>query len=211
MDKTKRDDHLRTMLWDGILSVRNVCEVKPCNYYPAEYHNLCHSQASIGWDQLLYGRFSHFWSERFQAASLSHDAALPTGGTQWISEVTVLIWNTILAVWKARCDDQHGRTAKEREHRERKKLRSQVAGIYATRPRLPFAASARLFPVSMEERMAQSVQQIRQWVFLSEPYAKAQLKVAKLQSRHRTRDIRSYFSNRSTDPPGFDNTTKRPP
>ena len=82
--------------------------------HPEQYHELYQSQVGIGWDQLFYGRFSYLWKEAYESSQLHTSMAmLELGGIQWISELTVLIWHSVLLWWKACNDDQHGQTVEE--------------------------------------------------------------------------------------------------
>ena len=67
-----------------------------------KYHKLYQSQAGIGWDQLYYGQFSYLWKEAYESSQLHTSMmTLEMGGIQWISELTVLIWQSVLQWWKA--------------------------------------------------------------------------------------------------------------
>ena len=69
----------------------------PNDMSPGKYHELYQSQAGIGWDQLYYGQFSYLWKEAYK--STQHHTPMMTlemGSIQWISELTVLIWQSVL-------------------------------------------------------------------------------------------------------------------
>jgi hypothetical protein len=79
-----------------------------------KYHMLYQSQAGIGWDQLYYGWFSYLWKDAYESSQLNTSTAmLAMGGTQWISEVTMLIWQLVLQWWQACNGDRHGCTMEE--------------------------------------------------------------------------------------------------
>ena len=211
-EETQTSTAMRQLFWDGICSIRTQTPMLPATAFPATVQDIYSSQTAIGWDQLFYGRFSYEWKHCFETASRStHKTTnLSIGGSQWITDVTVIMWRTILQWWESRNADNNGRIAEEQDRQQRKKLRAKVAGIYGARHRLPDAACRRLFPISIDERMSESISSIEKWLIISEPYARAQIKVFKNQTKLKTQDIRKFFKPRPRKPPAHDNSTKRP-
>ncbi len=85
-EKTKTSNELINLLWDGIKSIWKQKDLKPADEYPVALQALYHSQKGIGWEQLMYGRFSYHWGEVFEQQTEEKLAEIPLGGSQWISE-----------------------------------------------------------------------------------------------------------------------------
>jgi hypothetical protein len=65
---------------------------------PIEYENIRESQEEIGWNQLLYGRWTKQWTDTYNRETNTTD------GTQWASNHIKCIWRHIHQRWRERCD-----------------------------------------------------------------------------------------------------------
>jgi hypothetical protein len=64
------------------------------------FHQMVHMQSQIGWDQIVYGRFSKSWAKAIEPVQIDT--------TNWISYTVRQIWNITYDVSKLRCDKNHG-------------------------------------------------------------------------------------------------------
>ena len=142
--------------------------------------------------------------------SLRH-GHIETGGVQWCTEVTIIIWTYILRTWESCNGDNHGRTAEQKERQAKRKLQRQIRGIFQMKDKLPPVAYDYLYKIPIAELMKRSVGQLQRWLHLAQPYAKQQQKAFKEQQKHGVQDIRAFYNARPRDPPDNDSTTKRPP
>ena len=77
-------------------------------------------QNSLGWKQILYGRYSTQW------VSAMHQQTPPINGQHFLTKVIVLTWTQIAALWSLRNRHQHPPTT---VNTDRSRLRNLVQQI----------------------------------------------------------------------------------
>ena len=79
--------------------------------------------------------------------------------------------NTPTTVPEKPTQDTQFQLSKSRSNtQEHKQLEAQVHGIYSLQPKLPAAANQCLFPILTDECLAQPINKIQCWIYLSQPY-----------------------------------------
>ena len=82
----------------------------------ANHHTLLDSQSSIGWSQILSGRFSVEWA-RLQELHIDEEKidSRYFSGKTWSTKATQHIWCSLHDLWKVRNTALHGETFTESE------------------------------------------------------------------------------------------------
>jgi hypothetical protein len=130
---------------------------------------LVDSQTSIGWPQLLNGRFSVEWS-RLQEIHIDEeklDGRFYSGCT-WTSKVTQHIWRSLHDLWKVRNTALHGDTFSESEATRRLRIEPLVRHLYARIYELPFS-DRDMLRKPLDERLAQPLSIIETWLSIVQP------------------------------------------
>jgi hypothetical protein len=78
---------------------------------PAQYQELHKQQAAIGWDQMLYGRWSEHWRILQQQHLYNNNISCNPRNNDigWITGQITLIWNELYSAWKLQNQDRHGK------------------------------------------------------------------------------------------------------
>jgi hypothetical protein len=82
------------------------------------YETFVEHRSSIGWDQLIFGRWSTLWATH-QSSFLQRQKILPTPtnhGTGWTSRIITLIWTHCHHTWLDRNQALHGRDQKTKHY-----------------------------------------------------------------------------------------------
>jgi len=154
------------------------------HHLPTDLNNLYSAQYQMGWKQLYYGRMTPLWHALLQ---LYHPHV---NGNHYCTKVIQLIWQATLKIWKICNAHLHPGNP---EHEDRSQLQAAVNQIFEEARRDP-QLQVLVENIDPEQIMARPVRRIRQWVTNSNNHMRAHMKIAKLQARLRTRDIRQYFA-----------------
>jgi hypothetical protein len=76
---------------------------------PPQYQELHKQQAKIGWDQMLYGRWSEHWRILQQQHLYNNNISFNPRNNDiaWITGQSTLIWNKLYSAWKLQNQDRH--------------------------------------------------------------------------------------------------------
>jgi hypothetical protein len=114
--------HLLKLISLAITHWRTTCTPDTPTFLHPRFHHLFKSQAKIGWNQIINGRFSSKWIEAI-ASECSHP-------TNWLAYTISQIWHQTFEVWKIRCDKNHGTDHKTQHSRAILRLTPQIEAIY---------------------------------------------------------------------------------
>jgi hypothetical protein len=145
---------------------------------------LFHRQSSIGWDQIIKGRFSVAWID-----VLDED----TIGPQWISYTIRLIWNQVYDVWVSRCSRNHGTEVHTKRKRALMRLQPQIEDLYSKKLTAPTSALY-LFKDTIEATLQLPVNALENWAFKTKLRLQAHRKQNK-SLKQRTQSIHPFFTN----------------
>ncbi len=144
-----------------------------CSFEDAELSvdetSLISSQASIGWDNMLFGRFSVEWS-RLQDVHIAEEKLDGRffSGPAWTSKVTQHIWRALHSLWKIRNTDLHGVTFTENETTRRTRIEPIVRQLYSRIYDLAPSDRA-MFRKPLDERLQQPLSIIETWLSIVQP------------------------------------------
>ena len=156
------------------------------------YHALYSEQNAIGWNQLVYGRFTKRWSNLYTSWFEYNRIAPPKTGQTWAVGILRIIWKHIIDLWLTRNEDQHGRDAAEHERKLRHRLTGHVFSLYAFRGDLP-EHSRHIYNMSASLLLQKSTRQIQAWIHVATPFIHKARKAAVVQLKESTHDIREFF------------------
>ena len=118
-------------------AVRSIIYDQPLEFppVPPRFKILAVKQASIGWDQLLLGRFVTEWSDLQDDYSHScSNEPQHQSGQHWVLGLTSLLWKHIHNKWCERNQDLHGKDATQQELAKRAQAQREIEFIYSLRP-----------------------------------------------------------------------------
>jgi hypothetical protein len=134
--------------------------------YPALYQHLIINQTSVGWNQLLYGRFVTDWialQEEFLKSCPRRKKK--QSGSTWVSGIVSIIWKNIYSEWENRNKARHGHDKTTKETALIEQAQRETAELYAIREELP-QEHRDVFYETLEEHFEQEQSSIglRQWI-----------------------------------------------
>jgi hypothetical protein len=106
------DPVLMEMMLEGI--IRWMTETpypNPRHRLPPQCQELHEKQLTIGWDQMLYGRWSEHWRILQQQHLYNNNISCNPRNNDigWITGHITLIWNELYSAWKLPNQDRHGK------------------------------------------------------------------------------------------------------
>jgi len=134
---------LATSLWLGLRTIRN-----GSNYpdiiqdLPYPLQGAIQKQSRLGWDQLYYGRITTTWANAIDEMHLT----LKLTGTQVMTKIVRIIWESVLEQWKVRNHHLH-QNAAELDHPN---YQQAITTLYEQRHQLPPAAQEALYRQPLE-------------------------------------------------------------
>jgi hypothetical protein len=128
------------------------------------------AQERIGWCSMLQG----YWAQEWQAA-YCHTSGIPDGETsdekkkrlttmaRWQTSIIRVIWTSIIALWKIRNDDRHGRDATTKEVARHEVLTNELQILYDNRDQYPVGVQ-QLLRTSFEVHTHEKLSRIEDWL-----------------------------------------------
>jgi hypothetical protein len=161
------------------------------------YQSLITRQSSIGWHQILLGRFVHDW-QFLQDAHLStipQSARKFLSGRCWVSTLVTLFWKHLYINWHSRNDDLHGVDATSREQALVTIAQQETTALYTLRHQV-LPRDRELFYSSVETHFLKepTSRGLQQWIYTWKPVILQSVKDSQRLNTARTRSIRSFFS-----------------
>jgi hypothetical protein len=122
---------------------------------PDVFHNLNHSQAGTGWDQLHHGCFPTWQMEAhtFEADQLGQQQ--PKASKGWLVGIIEIAWRHIMELWESRNEDKHGINA-DKEVKAKRLLMPWVRGLCEQCSHLPLNATETLLDADLATREKQT-------------------------------------------------------
>jgi hypothetical protein len=198
--KMKTDPNLQNLLINGLTKYWQN-EQTPTPPRDPQLKQLFYHQRKIGWKQLMYGRFSTKWAAAFETLyTKNHHQPSPSGKT-WVTQVIRTTWRHLLEMWKARCEDEHGKTTEEKYSAKRTILLIKVRSIYESANQIPNRTRHQIMQQQEQDICQKKNQQIEQWVALVLPIVQMELRARKTQANQNTQDIRTFFNPKPPKPP----------
>lgn len=84
---------------------------------PTRYCGLLNRQSTVGWLQLIFGRFVITWAELQDKYNKKHKSPRQRvlSGSTWVTTTTTIIWKHVHAMWIDRNSNLHGADQNEQE------------------------------------------------------------------------------------------------
>jgi hypothetical protein len=170
--------------------------------FPHERYNetlqvLTRSQERIGWNQLLYGRWSQEWCEQQLNYLQRHniDRSPLHCGPTWASLTIRLIWEHCHEEWKVRNQARHGLDDIHRQEIRRAQVERQTALLYQLKPECTRFAQTHYFWANLEEHFVKEPQlyQQEQWIVTYEPMIRRNVQQHRENQRNSLTEISDYF------------------
>lgn len=168
---------------------------------PILFHNdvraVIFHQNTIGWRQIINGRFSVEWSriqddyyarKRYQSGKNDRRR-----GQQWQIKLIRLIWKEWMNLWKMRNEDLHGRDTETRAITERREVEQALREVYERRNHFEPRVQELLLREE-HEHMQRPIWVTRNWLTVNGPIFRESARRAKANAIAGVRSIRSYFA-----------------
>ena len=124
----KSDPVLKDILIEGVDSLVLGREF-PFHLFPSRYQSLCHSQADLGWLNLLCGFVSCHWI-RLQDQYFSTHGMSDSCGLPGFLSVVNTIWDNLLALWRFRNEQRHGKDMAAQASEQTRQVTQQLTDLY---------------------------------------------------------------------------------
>lgn len=164
--------------------------------YPKKYLQLIKKQRSIGWQQLLLGRFVNEWSmiqSDFQAVSTQTQPY--SQPTTWVTGLITLIWTHLYNNWAERNKDKHGSDATTQELALLHQAQQEITATYALKHRV-LPRDRDVFYDSPTHHFTQepTSKKLRQWINTWKPTILRSVAACEKQGLQAYASIRSFFT-----------------
>jgi hypothetical protein len=148
------DTTTQLLLW-ALLTCRTTNHQPPAHLSDPSHIQLLTEQHTIGWDQVMKGRWSVEWVRHF-------DAYHPDKGENIATKFLTTIWQTIREVWKWRCDTIHQNEATISSNL-RLNLTPKVKAIYQQKVKFD-TINQKVFTQSLEDTLQMTQKHIQDWL-----------------------------------------------
>lgn len=211
-EKTDTDPLLQEMMLEGIFRwLRHRPYPSLRSAFSASYNELFQRQADIGWEQLLYGRWSVQWRElQYQYLQQNNIAITKYNhGTPWLNGHIKLIWNQLYAAWELRNKDLHGKDEHMQRQRKQAQVQKQIRVLYHLKQDCQLINQRKWFYASPAEHFAREPQlgQQESWLAAYGPAIRARARIQRHLNQQGLQAIDAAFEtitirdNAPTDPP----------
>ena len=215
--ETHTDAGLRAMLRQAIAHLSTDSPMQLNARLHERYHSIWHSQARLGWIQVLYGRYSYSWATRqdLHLHELLSDSTInPTriqqlSGDKWLAGLIKIVWTSMHRAWKERNTDLHGPNPLADSQHARIRLRHKIQALFEMRTKIG-AIDRDIYP-ELEILLLGSNRTMQAWITYAEPFISDAAQREATRIKQGTQDIRNFFRPNTSAPPRRDNSTERPP
>jgi hypothetical protein len=128
------------------------------------------AQERIGWRSLLQGYWAIEWQEAYCRTYVPPEDEAPEDASKrhiqmgrWQSRLIRTVWTSMIALWKLRNDDRHGRDKETKEASRHEVLTNELQQFYMTRAEYPEAVQNLLRP-TLAEHATETAAQIEDWL-----------------------------------------------
>ena len=159
-----------------------------------DVRQLIQSQNSIGWRQILRGRFSVEWQRLQNDYYMRHrrKTGFKRTGERWQQHFIVVIWEAWFRLWKMRNGEVHGTISATRAQAQRREVGRQLTDIYASRTFMEPEVQ-QLLEVDQETHMQRPIHVTQNWLAMAGPVIRRSVRRIRKRSLQGVRALRSYF------------------
>jgi hypothetical protein len=147
--------------------------------YPPRYQRLLKQQHSIGWNNLIRGKFSEEWSYLQQQYCTRHNRTTSHSQCQWLTKLLQTIWYRIHTLWLSRINDRHGRTSKAKSQASHQQSQRTIRSLYLLKD-LVLSEDRDLFYDDVTAHLQQPLRELNAWVTTHQGLIGYSVRVAKL-------------------------------
>jgi len=189
-------DHLAQGIRNN-MNLNNIAPMPLTGQPPYHQH-----QNSLGWKQILYGRYSTQW------VSAMHQQTPPINGQHFLTKVIVLTWTQIVALWSLRNRHQHPPAT---TNMDRSRLRNLVQQIIHEAQQDPHL-EALVGHIQIDRLMSRPTKQIHHFINRSNDHIRAHKQAVETRAQLNNHDIRNFYSKKEApQPQTTDKNLLRPP
>ena len=170
MDANNTDPTLSDTLIDGLYHFLRSTE-QPVPTFP-RFAPLVAQQTSIGWSQLLFGRWSSEWTGQ-QLHYLTAQGITPTPhnhGPNWVRSLVHIIWSHCHEAWLTRNKALHGHDVETRRQARLSQAQYRIRALYTFKSRCTPTQQKTWFYRSLEVHFEQEPNptQLERWIAINE-------------------------------------------
>ena len=166
------------------------------------YNTLVESQSSIGWNQLIFGRWSQLWAHHQLEHLRRNNITITTynHGTGWSTKIILLIWTHFHEAWIIRNQALHGHDQQTRQLARLNQAQYKIRALYKLRTQCTRFVQTRWFYRSPEEHFQREpkASHLENWIALNETRIIAHVAYNQSNQNHKQPTITDYFP--TTDP-----------
>jgi exonuclease III len=192
LDHTKTKPNLAHMLAQTFVKIFDTNQ-DPSTTFTYPYSYLKQSQTAIGWDQMLYGRFSIEWKRlqlRFlKSTGIQHPHAK---ADKWQRDLIIFIFQEFHLLWEMRNQDKHGPDQSQKAILLKERARRELTELYTYRNQI-LPGHQKIYRESLDNHLQESTRSILNWITTYTPVIASSRKKAKARSISFTRPINTYF------------------
>ena len=187
-DSMDTDPRLRDTLLQGLESY---LEGKHYSPEESQFPNLVQQQTSLGWHQLLQGRFHLDWNclHKKHSNKPTFDGHFDAN---WTVSITHLIWQWAHEYWTIRNATRHGKEQELFNMREKEKAAREVTFLYGLEQRT-CAKDREIFDIPLEEQLQSDTKSLINLATMWRPVVLHSLSRATTLAITHVRSIRDYF------------------
>ena len=166
METFRTDTHLM----EAILNVINRALVGRPISVTGPFERVLRAQEQIGWRSLLHGHWAKEWQISYQTSyatpadeSIADKSKRHIHMRRWQTQLIRTMWTSMIAMWKIRNDDRHGRDKETREEALHEVLKNEIHKLYAHRDQYPIGVRNLLQP-TFADYSGDTASQLEDWL-----------------------------------------------
>ena len=191
LDKYRVDPYLRSLLRRTISFESNDTSalIKIPGFPVTTYEPLLKEQNKIGWKMIHQGRFGLLWESYQRRYLCSQGWEAPATEPAWIQRIITTILSHHHSRWTHRCDCLHSES--DRNKWKDQLLLQRIQGLYGY-DEVMLPQDRHCFQRPLAEWNTQSSYEMRSWIEIHEPHIKECVRIAHLQHKDGTSDLRKH-------------------
>ena len=185
------DPVLHDILHEGLLCYFRNEPIDPTPYPPRQ-QRLLKQQHSIGWPNLLRGKFSEEWRYLQTQYCIRHHRTMTHQQQQWLPTMLRTMWIQIHDLWLTRNADRHGRTCKTKTQASQHQAQRTIRALYLLKD-LVLSEDRDLFYDDLAAHLQQPLRELNAWISTHQALIAYSARTAKLAARSNTKPITEHF------------------
>lgn len=190
VQKIPTDPILTKLLMHAITFWRNTPQPPRPSFVPRRLYELFRSQSTIGWNQILQGRWSLQW-----ARSHDHIQSLnkwKMNGEQTMISLLKRIWEKFFCIWLLRNDAKHGTDQRTRRDACLLRFRPKIIALYNMSIQLD-RQDQQIFDRPIDEILSLPSHSMEKWVHRATALFQQALKRTKTRAKNTQTSIADHF------------------